>query len=133
MAGKVGDISKAITEALSEYADAKIEQFEEAIDRATAQAVKDIKANAPKEEGSYRRGWRRRKLSKTNIIIYNEKVPQLTYLLEHGHVKKNQYGEYGRSRKYPHLKPAERAAVDNVLKEVRSDPDIKFKDTKIDV
>lgn len=117
MSKNVGSVSIAVSEILKEFVKEKEDQFAAAADKVTKQAVKDIKAGAPKNTGEYRKGWRRRKLSKTNYIVYNEKRPNLTHLLEKGHVIKNQNGTYGRAPAHKHIGPAEEKAVAQLIKD----------------
>jgi hypothetical protein len=56
--------------------------------------------------GGYSKGWRIQR-DGNGYIVHNGKYPGLTHLLEHGHVIKNQYGEYGRAPAIVHIKPVE--------------------------
>ena len=125
-----GAFAKEVMETLYEYVEAKEAQYIDAVDKATKQCIKNIKAKAPKDTGNYRSGWRRRKLKDgKEILIYNEKAPQLTHLLEHGHAKVNG----GRVPGQPHLAQAEKEAIDQILSELRKNPNITFKDKNIKV
>ena len=50
-------------------------------------------------------------------VIYNQKVPGLPHLLEHGHALRNG----GRSRAFPHIAPVEEKLVEEFLKAVEHD------------
>lgn len=133
MSKQIGTLAGAVSKILKEVAKEQEDQFAEAVDKATAKAVKDIKQNAPKDHGDYRAGWRRRKLSKTNYVIYNETKPQLTHLLEKSHLIRNANGTWGRSKPQPHIAPAEEQAVQEILEACSKPLDIKSDDTTIKV
>ncbi len=53
---------------------------------------------------------------KPQYVVFSKKLHWLTHLLEHGHAKR---GGKGRTRAFPHWKPAEDAAKQTVEKKIR--------------
>lgn len=131
--GKPGDITAAVKKIYDEVVEAQIEQFEDVIDRASKMLVADLKATSPKDTGAYSKGWSRRKLSKTHIVVHNKKHYRLTHLLEHGHIKRNKDGTYGRTKAQPHIAEAEERIIVQVLNDLQQPLDIKIPEAKIEV
>lgn len=102
---KTEELAVEIARAIAEYTDGVASAIEAEVDATSKAIVDDIKANAPRKTGEYAKGWTRRKGTQPGTIsytIYNRKKPQLTHLLEHGHVKKGG----GRVEGRPHIGPA---------------------------
>lgn len=108
----LGDLGNVISETIHDYT----QEVKEAIDDSvlqTAEEVRDmVKEKAPVQKGKYQKSIaiKREKeiLGNKQRIVY-AKAPhyRLTHLLEKGHVVRNQYGTYGRTRAFPHWAPAE--------------------------
>ena len=82
--------------------------------RQEAQAAFDQKNQPPK--GRYFTGFKADIMPgrlKTSAVIYNDKYPGLTHLLEHGHAKTNGGTVPGR----PHIEPAEQKINELIMKE----------------
>ena len=73
-----------------------------------------------KGRGDYAKGWRVKKEGRT-ITVHNATEYRLTHLLENGHVIRNQYGTYGRTRATPHIKPVEQWAQQEVEKTIKKE------------
>lgn len=102
---KTEELAVEIARAIAEYTDGVASAIEAEVDATSKAIVDDIKANAPRKTGEYAKGWTRRKGTQPGTIsytIYNRSKPQLTHLLEHGHVKKGG----GRVEGRPHIGPA---------------------------
>lgn len=98
----VGDVREIVETSAKEAADIASNQL-----RNTSPSGKGIK-------GHYATGWAVKEESSgavASFIVYNKKKPQLTHLLENGHVIRNKKGTYGRAHPIKHIKPAEEAAV----------------------
>lgn len=105
--------------ALEEY----VHDVQKAIDAAAKEAaevtVRTLKTTSPKRakgkgKGKYAKGWKCKKKYDAHLVgyvVYNGARPGLTHLLEHGHVKRNQYGSYGRVRAIKHIGPAAEAGI----------------------
>ena len=87
----------------------------EAVNEATEEIVKDLRATSPKRSGKYAEGWTRtpKNVKKRQAgyarIVYNPKHYRLTHLLEYGHAMP----DGGRSEAQPHIAPAEERGIDN--------------------
>lgn len=83
---------------------------DEESERAAKETADRLKSTSPRNKGKYARGWKvaRDPDSLHGHVVYNTEY-QLTHLLEHGHLAKNQYGTYGRVPGIEHIKPAEEA------------------------
>ena len=100
---KVDDLAGEIALAVRTYTEEVGAAIEEAV-KETAQALAaDLRETSPKKTGEYAKGWTYRKEAPGSYRVYNEKKPQLTHLLEHGHAKRGG----GRVEGRPHIKPAE--------------------------
>lgn len=94
------------------------EAAEDAAKEAADLTARTLRATSPKRKGKgggkYRRGWKVKRRSSgllTSYVVYNGSRPQLTQLLEYGHVERNQYGSWGRVRAIPHIAPAADAGI----------------------
>ena len=110
---KPDELAEEITKELARYAKATKEKVEEAKDDVSKELVKDLKSDSPKQTGSYKKGWRRKK-TKLGYIIHNKTDYQLTHLLEHGHAKKNG----GRVSAKVHIRPNEEKAIKVYLEKI---------------
>jgi hypothetical protein len=99
---KIDDLSKEIAKQLSLYTEDVEAEVEEAKDDVSKESVKLLRQKSPKKSGDYAKGWSRKKINK-DFVVYNRTAPQLTHLLEHGHV--NQDG--GRTPGEAHIRPVE--------------------------
>lgn len=102
------DIESALGDIFDAYTKTAAEAVEASMQEVAKDAVSKLKATSPKHTGNYAKGWRAKvqkgsTLQKT-IIIHNANAPQLTHLLEHGHVKR---GGKGRVAAIPHISPVE--------------------------
>ena len=109
------ELGKAIQDVVEEYAKDVKKVVDESLPKAAKKGVKVAKKKSPTKTGEYAKGWTS-KVEKerlgTKVTIYNKKRPQLTHLLEKGHANR----DGGRTKAYPHIKPAEEEAVKEALK-----------------
>ena len=103
----------ALEKIVDEYADSVYKTGIHAVEQATKQAQREVKANSSGiGHGKYSGGWSTQ-VDKTEIsatgYVYNRR-PGLPHLLEFGHAKVNG----GRTEARPHVQPAQ-DAVDKVL------------------
>lgn len=99
-------ISAAITRTLNEYANAVGEDAVAVVAYEATEAVEQLKRQSPKRQkkvgkkAQYATGWRANvendRIGHAKAVIYNASKPQLTHLLEHGHVTRN-----GTERQFP--------------------------------
>ena len=107
----INNLSKEIIKSLNEYTNEVEEQLENAKDTVSKIALKEIKDVSPKKTGSYKKGWRIKKVGSSRIL-YNKTDYQLTHLLEYGHVNK----DGGRTNSIPHIKKVEEKSINNFIK-----------------
>lgn len=93
-------------------------------DKVAKEGAKRLKAVRWKKDvgRGYNKGWAvkrlRGKLEINDVIIYNRTNPQLTHLLENGHMIVNGKGTFGRAPGYPHIKPVEEWAIGEIPAEI---------------
>ena len=97
----VGDVDRIVEESAKEAADIASSQ------------LKNTSPYGPGRKGHYRNGWTvkpRREGSLVSFIVYNKNKPQLTHLLENGHVVRptpTHPNRKGRVAGIKHIKPVE--------------------------
>ena len=86
--------------------------------------VEELKRTSPRRKGkgggAYARSWTNQKETSSGgmvvtCIVHNKKHYQLTHLLENGHATRNG----GRTKAYPHIKPAEEHVVAEYVKRTK--------------
>lgn len=118
-------IQAQLEKILDEYtADVK-EVVNDAINDVSKEAVQKLKSTSPKRNAKgkhYANGWAAQKtrnhLGVDSVLIYNKSKPQLTHLLENGHVIANGRGEYGRTNGIKHIAPVEEWAAQELPAEI---------------
>lgn len=106
---KTKSVEVALDRLLNEASDEENEILFKCMSKAMKKCKADIKEASPHRYGDYQRGWSvRTKRLKYGFqgVIYNRTKPQLTHLLENGHVVRNKYGTYGRYNGIKHISPA---------------------------
>lgn len=117
------DLADEIKTILDEYELEVIDDVDKAALATAKLGVKELKEKSPKSNrangGAYAKSWGYTKekmpFGYTSYVIRNRKHYQLTHLLENGHLIKNQYGSYGRTKPIPHIKPVEIIVQENFL------------------
>lgn len=113
------NIAVEIKNLMDEYNLKVMRAVEESAKEAAETTARELQRTSPvkakgKGKGQYRRGWKVKRLKSGTLVsyvVYNGKNPGLTHLLEHGHVTRNQYGQWGRVRAIPHIGPAADAGI----------------------
>lgn len=86
------------------------EAIEEASKEVAKQTVEELKQTSPKRTGKYAKSWRSKPMTLTrgtvSYVVHNTQG-QLSHLLERGHALRSG----GRTRAFPHIKPAEETAI----------------------
>lgn len=118
----IDNMADAIMKELNAWEGEVVVATKRAVEKTAEQCRQDIMANAP-GDGKYAKSWQK-KLSyssakENRYTVYSTKY-QLTHLLEYGHAKWI-YGYYtgGRVKAFPHIRPAEAAAEQNLISELR--------------
>ena len=120
----VDDLSKAIQKTLAEYEGVTVDSMKAAVDKASKEAVRELKGSSPKRTGEYAKSWAAKKARLTNKwayqkTVYNKDHYRLTHLLEKGH--KVVGAKNGRTRvdPIPHIEKVEKKAVENLVREMK--------------
>lgn len=107
MSIKVDDLVEAVRGELEEYAGEVSEATKEAVKEVAKATVKVVKDKSPVKSGKYKKSWGQTTVYESagsiQVTIHNKKRYMLTHLLENGHALRNG----GRTKAYPHIKPAE--------------------------
>lgn len=115
----VDDLEKAIMDELMSYSEEVTEQLKADVKQVAKECVRDIKNNAPKLSGAYKKSWKLKTAYEDyediRIVIYSPKHYRLTHLLEHGHAKVGG----GRVEGKPHIGPATQKAEKKLIKKVK--------------
>lgn len=110
---KPDKLSDAITDILNEYQAEETITMDEAVKKVSKAGAKELRAASRRTfggTGQYAKGWTSTVETGDHSAqgtIYNEKVPGLPHLLEHGHAKRGG----GRTEGRPHIKPIEEQVV----------------------
>lgn len=120
----VDDLSKAIQKTLAEYEGVTIESMKAAVDKASKEAVRELKSSSPKRNGAYARSWTSKKTKLANKYayektVYNKDHYRLTHLLEKGHRVVG--AKNGRTwvDARPHIEKVEQKAIETLVNEMK--------------
>jgi len=109
----INNLSNEIAAALSTYTTEINKDLEQAKKKVVRDAVKDLKATSPKDQGDYARGWKATQQDGATVI-HNATKPQLTHLLENGHAKQGG----GRVPGKRHIEPVEQRIISDFEREL---------------
>lgn len=114
----IDELADAVVNELQKYAGAVTVDVKEDVKTVAAQCLSEVKQKSPVRYGDYQKGWKKAKVSENStsvfITVYNKDHYRLTHLLEKGHLTRNG----GRTREFPHIKPAEENAKRNLMKAI---------------
>lgn len=120
----VDGLSKAIQKTLAEYEGVTIDSMKAAVDKASKEAVRELKSSSPNRTGAYAKSWAAKKARLTNKwayqkTVYNKEHYRLTHLLEKGH--KVVGAKNGRTwvDARPHIEKVEQKAVETLVNEMK--------------
>lgn len=115
---KIDDMADEIMKGLEEYASLASDTLKDAVKKAGDTAKKEVKENAPKRTGAYKKSWTVKKIKETSnsleLVVHSKSKYQLTHLLENGHAARNG----GRTKAMPHIKPAEEKAIKQLQEDI---------------
>lgn len=115
-------LSSQLVKILDEYDREVHEVAEKEIQSTARAAAKKLRSESPKDSPHvkhYAEGWSTKKIE-GGMVAYNRNKPQLTHLLENGHVIRNGKGEYGRAPAIKHIKPVEEWANNEVVERIEA-------------
>ena len=120
----VDGLEKAIQKTLAEYEGVTIDSMKAAVDKASKEAVRELKSSSPNRTGAYAKSWAAKKARLTNKwayqkTVYNKEHYRLTHLLEKGH--KVVGAKNGRTwvDARPHIEKVEQKAVETLVNEMK--------------
>ena len=120
----VDDLSKAIQKTLAEYEGVTIDSMKAAVDKASKEAVRELKGSSPKRTGEYAKSWAAKKARLTNKwayqkTVYNKEHYRLTHLLEKGHRVVG--AKNGRTwvDARPHIEKVEQKVIETLVNEMK--------------
>lgn len=108
---KTDSVSVQMSELLDEFNKEVKEAAEKSIIDVSRESVQKLRNSSPRKTGSYASGWTSKKVSESEVIVYNKTDAPLTHLLENGHVVRNKKGTYGRASGIKHIAPVEEWAA----------------------
>lgn len=113
-------IGEDLGKILDDYAKEVRDEVKKDIQQAAKATAKELRSTSPKQSGDYARSWSV-KQQNNGCVVYNKDHYRLTHLLEKGHVIRNQSGTYGRAPAQPHIEPAEKKAVEDLVRKIEED------------
>lgn len=119
---KIPDFNAELQDILSKYGDDITQAMPKVVKTAAEVAKKETQAGANVKTGAYRRGWAVREEGSyisSKAIVHNRTRYQLAHLLEKGHALHIRGEDYGSTRAFPHIAPAEKHAIEYVEKAVK--------------
>lgn len=114
MATDITNLAAEINRQLALYTNAVSEEVDEVAKQVAKEGVDKLKARSPRLTGSYRKGWRVKKV-KGRYVIHNKTDYQLTHLLEKGHAIAN---GTGRVAPKVHIAPVEQESIEDLQRRV---------------
>lgn len=113
-------MADTIAKTLSDWSQDIADAMKAAVVEASAEAVRDLKRNSPKDTGDYAKDWTKSALERSRYglkyVVHNKRHYRLTHLLEDGHA--NARGG-GRTPAHPHIGLAEARAQDYLEEKAR--------------
>ena len=116
---EVEGLSTVFGEILDVYSEEVKEKTAEASKKAAAYTIRMLKATSPKDSGEYASGWKQKSYRGGFRLVYNEKKPQLTHLLNNGHIIRNGVGTYDYMPGDGHITRAEEQGNAKFVEEVK--------------
>ncbi len=116
----IDQLANQIAKELSEYTKEIAEGVKEAVDITSKELLKDIRADAPKRTGDYKKSLKTKTTredfyDKTNTWYSKKPHYRLTHVLENGHAKRGG----GRTKPHPHIAKNEEKAKQTFEERVR--------------
>lgn len=114
MAGaiQIDQLADAVIKEMQEYADITNDNVKKAVRKAANATKNRIAATAPERTGAYKKSFivtkKEERADKLVVVVHSKKHYRLTHLLEDGHALR----QGGRTKAYPHIKPAEEYGIE---------------------
>ena len=112
----VNQLSEAIIEQLTEYAEVVTEDMKDAVKNAGKTVRKDIEVSAPRDTGIYAKSWavKTTKESSSALQVTVHSRNSYRIALEHGHAKRGG----GRVSARPHIAAAEKTGIEQLERDI---------------
>lgn len=127
---QIGALASEIGSILSMYSNNVSNETEKWLKETADRTAKRVQENAKtagfKANPKYVEGWTKKKVN-GKWIVYQKNQPGMAHLLEHGHVVIIRGEARGRTRAFPHIKPAEEQIANDIkeLEEMLSKVGVK--------
>jgi len=114
------DFSDQLKDILDTYATDVHEKVDNCCMNVAKEGAHKLQQTSPKRSGKYAKSWAVKEVAggggvtQSTWVIHNKKYYRLTHLLEKGHAKRGG----GRVKAYPHIKPVEEWAQNELPKEL---------------
>ena len=116
----IDSLAAEITKGLKEYSKLTEESLKGAVVEVSNEVRDKIKEGSPKKSGDYEKSWKVTKERETahsiQTVVHSKNRYKLAHLLEFGHIKRNG----GRTKAYPHLRPAELNAIQKFTERIKN-------------
>lgn len=103
---------------LHEYAKEVDDTTDKLMNEVAKETAQDLRNTSPSRTGEYARGWRTKKNGDMSFSVYNATKPQLTHLLNNGHVVVAFGKTHGRKNGDNHITNAEDKAAEKIIQEL---------------
>lgn len=114
----VNQLSEAIIEQLTEYAEVVTEDMKDAVKNAGKTVRKDIEVSAPRDTGIYAKSWvvktTKESSSALQVTVHSRNSYRIAHLLEHGHAKRGG----GRVSARPHIAAAKKTGIEQLERDI---------------
>ena len=118
---RIDQLADAVMKGLEDYAKLATDDLKKDVQKAGKKVKEQIESTAPKKTGKYSKSWAVKKMRETSdsiqVVVHSKNRYQLTHLLEFGHAKRGG----GRTRAFPHIEPAEKAGMEQLVKDIERD------------
>ena len=113
MAINVNDMAREFQQLLDGYTHDITQKTYAVVEDVGEETKKELGQLSPtgnRKKKKYKKSWKVKRNKKDHVIVHNTEY-RLTHLLEKGHAKRGG----GRTRAFPHIKPAEQKAIRNLI------------------
>lgn len=113
MAINVNNLASEFQQILDGYTSDITQKTYVVVEEVGEETKKELGQSSPtgnRKKKKYKKSWKVKRNKKDHVVVHNTEY-RLTHLLEKGHAKRGG----GRTRAFPHIKPAEQKAIQNLI------------------